>query len=131
MDDHILQTADDLIRPVMESAIVLASHYCKKCERDCVTPMDLNYAMKFCARNVLGKHLGTMYPEIYEEEEDEDEEEYDVIDTEDETPFSRYSGDDELMNKVNDCWDTWDHWEPQNPMEEILKRTFSRSGNHE
>lgn len=106
----------------MESAIVLASHYCKKCDRDCVTPMDLNYAMKYCARNVLGKHLGTMYPEIYE---DEDEEEYDVVDTEDETPFSRYSGDDELMNKVNECWDTWDQWEPQSPIEEFVKRAIA------
>lgn len=122
MDNEILQVADDIIRPVMESAIVLASHYCKKCDRDCVTPMDLNYAMKFCARNVMGKHLGTMYPEIYE---DEDEEEYDVVDTEDETPFSRYSGDDELMNKVNECWDTWDQWEPQSPMEEFIKRALA------
>lgn len=116
---------DDLIRPVMESAIVLASHYCKKCDRDCVTSMDLNYAMKFCARNVLGKHMGTLYPEIYQDEEDEDDEEYDVVDTEDETPFSRYSGDDELMNKVNECWDTWDQWEPQGPMEEFIKRAIA------
>lgn len=120
----MLQAAGDVIRPVMESAVVIASHYCKKCDRDCVTPMDLNYAMKFCARNVLGNQIGTLYPEIYEDECDEDEE-YDVIDTEDETPFSRYSGDDELMNKVNKCWDTWEQWEPQSPMEVFIKRAIA------
>jgi len=124
MDNTIVQTADDLFRPVMESSIVLASHYCKKCDRDCVTPMDLNYAMKFCARYVLGKQIGTLYPEIYEDEDDEDDEEFDVIDDEDDTPFSRYSGDDEMMNKVNECWDTWDQWEPQDPMAQMLKRAI-------
>ena len=121
MDNAILQTAVDLFRPVMESAIVLASHYCKKCGRDCVTPMDINYAMKFCARNVLGNQIGSLYPEIYEEDEESDDEEFDVIDDTDEVPFSRYSGDDEMMNKVNECWDTWDQWEPQEPMFQMIK----------
>ena len=124
MDNSILQTADDLIRPVMESSIVLASHYCKKSGRDCVTPTDMAYAMKFCARNMLGKHLGTMYPEIYDEDEDDDDE-YEILDDEDDTPFSRYSGDDEMLNSVNECWDTWDQWEPQCPMEQLIKRAIS------
>ena len=88
--------------------------------------MDMNYAMKFCARNILGKHIGTMYPEVYEE--DEEDEEYDVIDDTDETPFSRYSGDDELMNKVNECWDTWALWMPQTPAENMLKRALDSQG---
>ncbi len=116
---------DDIIRPVMESAVVLASHYCKKCGRDCVTSMDVNYALKFCVRNVLGKQIGTLYPEIYEDDESEDDDEYDVIDTEDETPFSRYSGEDELMNKVNECWDTWDQWEPIGTLEQHMKQAIA------
>ena len=123
MDNSILQTADDLIRPVMESSIVLASHYCKKSGRDCVTPTDMAYAMKFCARNMLGKHLGTMYPEIYDEDEDDDDDD-EILDDEDDTPFSRYSGDDEMLNSVNECWDTWDQWEPQDPMAQMLKRAI-------
>ena len=77
MDNSIIQAADNLIRPVMESAIVLASHYCKKCGRDSVTAEDMAYAMKFCARNVLGTHLGTLYPEIYEDEDEEGDDEDD------------------------------------------------------
>ncbi len=123
MDNSIVHAADDLIRPVMESSIVLASHYCKKTGRDCVTPTDMAYAMKFCARNMLGKHLGTMYPEIYEED-DGDDDDYEVIDDTDDTPFSRYSGDDDMLNSVNECWDTWDQWEPQEPMAQMLKRAI-------
>lgn len=117
MDDAV----DDLVRPVFESAIVLASQYTKKCNRDSVTATDLEYALKFCARNILGKHMGTMYPEIYEDGDDADEEDFDVFDTDEEVQFSRYSGEDELMNKVNDCWDTWGEWEPTNPIETHLK----------
>lgn len=126
MDNSIVQAADDLIRPVMESAVVLASHYCKKCGRDSVTGEDMEYAMKFCARYVLGTHLGTMYPEIYEDE-DEDEEgddDYEVVEDEEDTPFTRYSGDDEMMNKVNACWDTWNEWDPQEPAAQMLKRAI-------
>lgn len=123
MDNSIVHAADDLIRPVMESSIVLASHYCKKTGRDCVTPTDMAYAMKFCARNMLGKHLGTMYPEIYEEDDGNDDD-YEVIDDTDDTPFSRYSGDDDMLNSVNECWDTWDQWEPQEPMAQMLKRAI-------
>ena len=122
MDNGIIQAADDLIRPVMESAIVLASHYCKKSNRDCVTATDIDYALKYCARNVLGQQLGTLYPEIYENTEDDcSEDDYVVVDEDDETPFSRYSGEDELMNKINNCWDTWDEWCPIGPAAKILK----------
>lgn len=126
MDNSIIQAADNLIRPVMESAIVLASHYCKKSGRDIVTGEDMDYAMKFCARNVLGTHLGTLYPEIYEDEDEEgDDEDYEVVeDDEEDTPFSRYSGDDEMMNKVNECWDTWTEWEPREPAAQMLKRAI-------
>ena len=111
---------DDIIRPVFESSIVLASHYTKQCGRDSVTATDLEYALKFCARNILGKHMGSMYPEIYEDTDDQDED-FDVIDEDEEVPFSRYSGDDELMVKINDCWDTWSQWEPETPIENHLK----------
>ena len=43
-----------------------------------------------------------------------------TVDEEDE-PFTRYQGDDELMNRVNECYDTWDQWEPQTPLEMIVK----------
>ena len=124
MDNELIQTADNLIRPVMESAIVLASHYCKKTGRDCVTPMDIEYAMKFCARNVLGTHIGTLYPEIYDQEYDSGDDDYEIVDDEDETPFSRYSGNDDTMNKVNECWDTWNQWVPTEPAAQLLKRAI-------
>jgi hypothetical protein len=44
--------------------------------------------MKYCARNMVGKHIGTMFPEIYEQESDSDEEDIEEVDEED-SPFVR------------------------------------------
>jgi len=64
-----------------------------------------------------------MFPEIYEDEEEEEIEEVD----DDEEPWTRYVGDDEMMNKVNECADTWDSWEPESPIEHSLKSAINTS----
>ena len=121
MESKIIQSATDAIIPVMESGIILAGQYTKMSGRNTMTAMDMKYAIRFCARNVLGKELGTLFPEIYEENSDSDDDiEIETVD-DDEDPFIRYQGDDELMNRVNECYDTWDEWEPQSPLEMIVK----------
>ena len=72
MDTSQLEsTAMDLFLPVMESATVLAAHYAKACGRTCITAQDMSYGLMYAARNVTGKHIGSLYPEIYEDEVDE------------------------------------------------------------
>lgn len=128
MDDQILKMADDIFRPVMESSIVLAANYSKKCNRNGVTVQDICYAMKFCARHMTGKHLGTMYPEIYEESEsDEDESEY-IVDDSEVQEFTRYSGDDDLLKQVNECYDSWDTWEPESEAHRLIKNAVDKYG---
>ena len=68
-------TAIELILPVMESATVLGAHYAKSCGRNEITAQDMRMGMMYAARNVLGKQVGSLYPEIYEDEEEEEEEE--------------------------------------------------------
>lgn len=121
MESKIIESATAAIIPVMESGIILAGQYTKMSGRNTMTAMDMKYAIRFCARNVLGKELGTLFPEIYEEISDSDDDiEIETVD-DDEDPFIRYQGDDELMNRVNECYDTWDEWEPQSPLEMIVK----------
>ena len=121
MESKIIESATAAIIPVMESGIILAGQYTKMSGRNTMTAMDMKYAIRFCARNVLGKELGTLFPEIYEENSDSDDDiEIETVD-DDEDPFIRYQGDDELMNRVNECYDTWDEWEPQSPLEMIVK----------
>jgi hypothetical protein len=121
------QIAIDIFLPVMESSVVLAAHYAKACGRDCVTSQDMCYGMMYAARNVTGKQLGSLFPEVYEEEdsgEEEEEEEEDEV----ETNWSRYDGtDNEHALNMNACADSWDAWEPETPAERALKNAVNKA----
>jgi hypothetical protein len=118
--------AIEILKPVIESAVVIASHYCKACGRSIVTSKDMAYGMMFSARNVTGRQIGSLFPEIYDEEDSEEEED-DDFDDESEEPWTRYEGVDETMNKVNECADTWETWEPESPIEASLKNAINAS----
>jgi hypothetical protein len=123
MEDAALE----ILKPVIESSVVIASNYCKACGRSTVTAKDMLYGMMFSARYVTGKQIGSLFPEIYEEEEsDESDEEMEEVDEEEE-PWTRYEGSDEMMNKVNQCADTWESWEPESPVEQSLKNAINAS----
>jgi hypothetical protein len=115
-------SAIELILPVMESATVLGAHYAKSCGRNEITAQDMRMGMMYAARNVLGKQVGSLYPEIYDEEEEEEEEE-----DEDDQEWSRYEGtEDDMSVKMNECADTWDTWEPESPAEFMLKKAIDK-----
>jgi hypothetical protein len=130
--DEIPQSIRDLFLPVMESATVLGSHYAKACGRDTVTAQDVQIGLMYAARNVAGKQIGSLFPEIYDEDSDEEWEENDdeteqarleeaeEVD-DDEEPFTRYTGDEEMYVKMNECFDTWEDWVPETPLEFTLK----------
>jgi len=112
---------EDIFLPVMESSVVLASHYVKESGRNTVTATDMMYGLMYAARNVVGKQIGSLFPEIYDSEES-DEEDLETVD-DDEEPFTRYQGDDteSIGYKMNQCADTWDDWVPESPAEQALK----------
>lgn len=129
----LIKDATDIMLPVMESAMVMGGHYAKKCGRDTVTATDIAYSMRYCAMNLVGKHIGTLFPEVYEESDsdsDESEWETDSDQNEEETVFTRYEGTDELMNAITAAFDTWDTWEPQSPAEYMLKNAIEKSNSH-
>ena len=123
----------DIFLPVMESAVVLAAHYCKAAGRDCVQGEDMRIGLMFAARNVAGKHLGTLYPELYEEDESDADEESDsgsgswetVSDSE--LVWTKYEGtEDDMACRMNECAETWDAWEPETPAERALKNAVDK-----
>ena len=126
MDTSQIETAAmDLFLPVMESATVLAAHYAKACGRNCVLAEDMSYGLMYAARNVTGRQIGSLYPEIYEDE-DEDEDESDSDDEEE--PWVRYEGtDDDTAHKMNECADTWSQWVPVSPAERALKNAVDKN----
>ena len=115
--------AMDLFLPVMESATVLAAHYTKACGRNCITAQDMSYGLMYAVRNVTGKHIGSLYPEIYEDEESGTDSDSDSV----EDAWTRYEGSDETALKMNECADTWNMWIPENPTERALKNAVDKN----
>jgi hypothetical protein len=126
MEEQIINTSIDILLPVMESAMILAAEYSKACNRTIMTGADLQYALRYCAINITGRQVGSLFPEIYEKESDSDDEEIEIIE-ENEDDFTRYSGDNELYNKVNDAFDNWDSWIPSSPIEDMLKKAVDKN----
>jgi len=107
--------------------MVLAAHYAKSCGRDTVTALDVKYSMRYGARNMVGKHFGTLFPELQGSDSESgsgsDMEEVDEA----EEPFTRYTGSDPQLLAVNEAYDTWDQWEPQSPVEKMLKNAIDQN----
>jgi hypothetical protein len=76
--------------------------------------------------------FGSLYPKIYEEDEEEEEWETDsegiaAVDLEG-NEFTRYTGTDELMVKMDECFDSWNEWVPDSPLEASLKNAVDKAG---
>lgn len=136
--------AMNIFLPVLEAAMIYAAHYCKKCGRDVVTSQDVQYGWRYAAMTTVGKHLGSHFPEIYDDEpsgsdegsaSDEasasDDESVDEADASDEEVFTRYTGtEDETCLKMNEAFDNWDSWEPESPAERAIKNAVNAAGDH-
>ena len=124
-NDNHLKALIDIVIPVVEKAIVLSCEYAKACGRDTVISKDFEYAAKYCAMRTVGHHIGSHFPEIYEEDGDDDNEDDLVVIDDDSIEFVRYSGDDPSFLAINDAYDAWDAWIPQSPVEELLKNAIN------
>lgn len=130
--DPIINSAIEIFKPVMESATVLAAHYAKACGRDVVLSQDMHMGMMFAVRHVTGRQVGSLFPEIYEEEDsDEDsdsgdsESSWETV-SDSELLWTRYEGQDEQALAMNSCADSWDSWEPETPAECALKNAVDK-----
>ncbi len=132
MNDAIIHSAMEQITPVVEGVMIAAAHYAKACGRKTVTTTDIQYGMRYCAQTVAGKHVGTLFPELQDSDSDGDDDGDDDDDgsdngsdietvEDDDEPFTRYAGDDEIVLAMNKAYDAWDEWVPYSPLEKILK----------
>ena len=93
------EAAFDIFVPVVESATVLAAHYANVCARNTVTAEDMRLGMMYAARNVTGKHVGPLYPEVWGEEEgDESEDSVESSDSDQEEEDSHESSSWETVS---------------------------------
>lgn len=116
------QAAEEILTPVLEASVILAAKYATACGRSTVTAKDMALGLMFAARNVTGRHTGT----LLSDDEDEDEDEIEEVD-DDEEPFSEYTGEEELYVNMNQCSQSWDAWEPESPVEVALKSAINKA----
>lgn len=117
---------EDVLLPILESSMVLAAHYTKACGRSTVTAGDLEHALKYTAQHEVGTHIGSLFPEVYDESSSDEEDDVEIVDDEDE-PFTRYTGTtDEWCIKMNQAYDSWDTWEPTCQAERLLKMAIDK-----
>ena len=129
MAEQYISTMMNIVTPVLEKSMVLACEYAKVCGRDIVLPEDIEYASKYCAMYTVGEDIGSIFPEIYNDQDEEDEEdEIEEVDDADCPPFARYSGTEERFRRINEAYDRWDSWQPQNPTEVMLKNAINSNG---
>jgi hypothetical protein len=121
----MIDTAGDVLTPVIESSVILGSHYAHACGRTTVTGKDIAYGLMYAARHVAGNQIGSLFPED-EEDEEEDEDDLEVVSDTDE-PFTRYEGTEEIFVNMNRCADTWDTWEPLSPIEHMIKSAVDKA----
>jgi hypothetical protein len=120
------EAAMEIFKPVMESSVILGSHYAKGCGRDVVLAEDIRMGLMYAARNVVGKQVGSLFPEIYEEGESDSDESWETV-SETEYVWTRYEGtDNDMCIKMNECADTWAEWEPETPAERALKNAVDK-----
>jgi len=113
-----------ILLPVLERSMILAAEYSKACGRDTVLSEDMEYAIKYCVMYTVGQDIGSLFPEIYNEESS-DEEDIEEVEPDECPPFVRYSGEDLTFRQMNEACDRWDTWIPQSPVEEMLKNAIN------
>jgi|SRR6056300_777667 len=127
--DREAEALVDIMQPVLELSIILASQYANACGRSTVLIQDFERSIKYSAMHSVGKHIGSILPELEEEEEEEgDEEEQEEWEPEfvdvPEEDFTSYTGEDETFRAIDRALEDWETWVPQNPAETLLKKAI-------
>lgn len=128
--DREAEALVDIMQPVLELSIILASQYANACGRSTVLIQDFERSIKYSAMHSVGKHIGSILPELEEEEEDEEEDEEEGEEWEPEfvdvpeEDFTPYTGEDETFKAIDRALEDWETWVPQNPAETLLKKAI-------
>ena len=125
--EAVIHSAMEIFKPVMESATVFAAHYAKACGRDIVLSQDMHLGMMYAARKITGKQVGSLFPEIYEDDSgtESDSGSWETA-SDEELAWTRYEGQDEQALAMNAYADSWAEWEPESPAECALKNAIDK-----
>lgn len=124
VEERELEAIGNILIPVLEKSMLLACKYCNACGRDVVLPQDVEYAAKYCVMHTVGQDVGESV--VGSDSDSESGSDIEQVDAEACPEFEPYTGDDPLMNAVNEAQAAWATWEPTNPIEIMLKNAIDR-----
>lgn len=125
--DDIIQGMINIIQPVFEQGIVLAAEYSKACGRDVMLDEDIEYAMKYCIMHRVGQAIGSIFNEGEIDLDEDEEDEIEVVPVDELPAFTRYTGNNSQMIRINQAYDEWKEWKPESPAQEILKNALDNN----
>lgn len=131
IEEAIQTRAVEYLTRIMKYSITVAADYCKETGRTIVTPLDMEYALKFCA---MYSHDIDMSEVDNIEDEDSDEgwetdEEGEFVEESEmgfEDEFRKYEGTDEYYLNINEAFQKWREWEPEYELDIALKNAINR-----
>ena len=129
-DNHgndIIQGMINIIQPVFEQGVVLAAEYCKACGRDVMLDEDIEYAMKYCIMHRVGQASGSIFNEGEIDLDEDEEDEIEVVPVDELPTFTRYTGNNSQMIRINQAYDEWKEWKPESPAQKILKNALDNN----
>ena len=142
-----VENIEILLSLFITNAISTASKYVTYCNRNGVSKIDINYALKYEVFEFLNnKNINDdiqkatedyhAYLEELDEEESDDasnaEDESFIIPDEEVDEFARIDpelmcdGNREFIEKFHKHYDNWDSWDPESPLDKILKNAINK-----
>jgi hypothetical protein len=106
---------------------VLAAEYCKACGRDVMLDEDIEYAMKYCIMHRVGQASGSIFNEGEIDLDEDEEDEIEVVPVDELPTFTRYTGNNSQMIRINQAYDEWKEWKPESPAQKILKNALDNN----
>ena len=134
-----MDTVIALMRAFMKDAIVVAGRYTRAQGRNSVSGVDMQCALKYCARTFFQRDdydLADVVRREHEElqgESSTDEQEESTGDTEEETGDGEtYTGvpepsDVQLARNVDTVVQHWGAWQPDDPVHALIKRAIDNT----
>lgn len=139
------ETVIALMRVFMKDAITVAGRYTCAHGRTSVSGLDMQRALKYCARtfferddtdlaNIVGREQEEMMNEETTDEEEESDENGEEEDCEEEDceEDEKYTGvpdssDLQLARNVDTIVQHWDAWNPEDPVHALIKRAINNT----
>ncbi len=143
LDENYIKMIQTLLQMFQEDSLITAGKYTIGCGRRKVTAMDIKKALMFQAQHFFEQdgsfeerfheYMNNQYSDDESGEEEESEEEESEEEESEEDENTQEISEEEqneideckkIVNIVDDIFNKWDEWSPEDPIQNIIKKTI-------